>query len=408
MAETRLSADLDLVRILVARASVDPAFREALGRVITADPNYQDYVERKRNEGAQQWLSEDEWETWVFGKDPDEDTPEIPQEPSKAPDPRRKRKERVSRLFTRKEIQSLPKWAAQKTSDPDKLFEEAKEAYPKMLDWLDRGEGIDKLIGAHVVRRDRDPEARVHLDKKGPLMVIGAPKTKKSAEEKVNKRYGGDWKEGAVDLVRASIAVDNYDEMKSLVSKLKDSGMELASKPRNRFRYPTHSGYRDTVLSVRMPNGHVMELQLHLKPLLQTKEQVHPMYQAIKGLDDKVRYEGRDSLSEEELALFDRNVAQMKEAYDKAWEQSKVAPTPPSIFDDPEEATKTAASDVRYYDMDGLPVFWERPRLPQIYKGKTKYPVDSMAAFAERATQVSPQEFKILFESRRGTKSKDS
>lgn len=441
MAHLRSATDQSLVRALRHRAASDPAFRESLARVLTADAKYEDYVQRKKNEGGTP-LPREQWEAYVFGRDPGapqkpppQETPEEPSMPSRQRDDlieklkrhtRRRRQRAWARamwtppgehkrqfkpkaLFPEKEIKDLPRWASQSHSDPDRLFAQAEEAQDHMLDWLDRGEGIDKALGAEVVRRDEDPDAEIDYSTPGPVVVIGSTKKREAAADKVRERYGGNWSEGAVDLVRASIAVDKYEDLRDVIDKLKKSGMELVSRPRNRFRDATAAGYRDVVLNARLPNGHVMELQLHLKPILEAKEQNHALYSQIKGLDDKVR--DKEEIPEDVMEQFQTLTSRQREVYERAWRESASRSEPSSIFDAPKAVprpkvpkrkrrTKRAEESPLYFDVDGLPVKWAQPKVPVIHGGDEPTRVDSLAWFAERAVPITEHEFDELVEAR--------
>lgn len=410
----------------------DVEFRESLARALTAEgPTYESYVKRKRREGTPP-LPREEWERYVFGEEGDPGI-EGPHEPQQRSGPRVREREptepRPKRLFSVRETRRLPKWAAQSSSDPNEIFAQAQEAYPQMLDWLDRGEGVDKEIGAHVVRRDRDPAAPVDLSRPGPIMIIAPNKDRRESERKVTERYSGDWREGAVDIVRATIAVDRYDQLAGVVDALKRSGLDLVSKPRNRFREPTSSGYRDVVLSARLPNGHVMEIQLHLKDVLRAKEEAHREYTRVKGLDDQISGQGRGpqtELTQEQLQLFDEAQTRMKRLYEGAWQTIVDSVEPTSIFDTPptispellkrlrarrkrermrrlkrfQQKKKAAEEGTRFYEMDGLPVRWVRPKLPMIEGGSASVPVDSLAVFMERAREIDEDDFDELVAAR--------
>jgi hypothetical protein len=288
-----------------------------------------------------------------------------------------------------------------------------------MLDWLDRGEGIDKALGARTVRRDEDPDAPIDLEKPGPVLVIAPPKTEAAADDKVRKRYGGDWAEGAVDLVRASIAVDKYEDLQDVVKKLKDSGMELANQPRNRFREATSAGYRDVVFNVRLPNGHIMELQLHLKPILEAKDKNHDLYSQIRGLGEELGDD--EAMSEEQRRKLDEATMQMRQRYDSAWEEAVSRSDAQSIFDAPPSfpqdrplkrrkklparPKRRAAVAAKFFDVDGLPVRWEAPKVPQIQLPDKMLPVKDLAWFAERAVPIGEDEFKILVKARQEKRS---
>jgi hypothetical protein len=433
MAHFRSASDQNLVRALRHRAASDPAFRESLARVLTADAKYEDYVQRKKDENGTP-LPREQWEAYVFGRDPG-----APQKSEQrkllienlkrqkgrrtqrmwgrgmwAPPGEHRRQFKPKALFSEAEIEKLPRWALQSHSVPDRLFAQAEEGHDQMLDWLDRGEGIDKALGAEVVRRDEDPDGEIDYSTPGPVVVIGSTKKREAAEDKVRERYGGNWSEGAVDLVRASIAVDKYEDLRGVIDKLKKSGIELVSRPRNRFRTATAAGYRDVVLNARLPNGHVMELQLHLKPMLQAKEQNHALYSQIKGLDDKVRDKRREEIPEDVMERFHTLTSRQREVYERAWQESASKSEPSSIFDAPKSlllpkiprrkrktpVSKRAEESGFYFDVDGLPVKWVQPKMPVIHGGDLVAPVDSLAWFAERAVPITEEEFDNLVEAR--------
>jgi len=386
-----------LREIAAARAAVDPVFRAALVRARTAkeDPRYEEYVERKRREGEEP-LKEEAWKAKVFGKEPPS------QEPSQGRPSRR-----LERLFKPEEIDHLPDWASQQQGDEGPLFRAARVGHKEMLDWLDRGEGIDVALGASVIRLDRGDPRKQEISTEDlapgpPVVIIAPPKHRDRARDKVRTRYGGNWQEGATDLVRGTIAVDNYEDMRRVVDKLRESGMKLVAKPRNRFAEPTEVGYRDMVLNVQLPSGHIMELQLHLKPMLRAKEEAHGHYRAIRDLQPRIQKEGRDSLTAEELAVYDRNVAAMRRIYDEAWSGARERIKELSLFDVPEHTAALRVAAVRYYDFDGLPVRWERPKLPQIHGNGDPHPVDDLAEFARLGVPISKSKFDQMVRARSG------
>jgi hypothetical protein len=429
MASMRPSTDENLLRALTARAREDVRFRESLARVITAEPKYEAYVDRKKREGATSWLDKDAWEARVFGRGKEPKSPEVGgRPPSNTPayltPPNilpSTLKARPRRIFSEEETRHLPQWSQQNTGDKEQIFEQAEEAQPLMVKWLDEGKGIDRAIGAKVVRRDLERDAPIDLETPGPVMVIAPQKTRESATDKVEARYKGDWREGAVDLVRASIGVDNYDELPKVVEALRESGAELSSRPRNRFREDSQSGYRDMVLNYRLPNGHVMELQLHLKPILRAKDEVHPLYAQVKNLNETLKEDaasgGGDAGSETRKKVQRLNRA-MRQRYDQAF--SEALPSDPvkarSLFEfeAPEDTSKKAAEDPyadeyfgRYFEFDGLPVEWALEQHPKIHAYGDVYNIDDYADFLDNAVQIDEARFKELVDQKnpRGQKS---
>lgn len=377
---------------MLVRASSDLGFREILLRSFraNADPTYEAYVERKKRKG-QAPLDRDRWEALVFGKKKQK-SPGKAKPKSNAPVSAPAKPKQITpvhvvgQLFTPEDLRGLPGWPSQSHGNKTRLFAEVPKSYEHLLEWLNQGQGIDKEIDARVVRRDQNPRAELELDQPGPVIIIAPPKSPEEAQRKVSGRYGGDWNTGANDLVRATIGVDSFDDLPGVVEKLRKSGMQLVARPRDRFHKPTDVGYRDVIMYVRLPNGHVAELQLHLKAILKAKDQAHPFYSRIKGLDRQIRLGGRDRFSSEELRVFDENMAAMRKLYDEAWKEARGTQGPRSKGAGEE-------SGLRYYDFDGVPVVWDRPMLPQIVRGDKKVRVDDLADFAEQAVEIPQSEF---------------
>ena len=277
---------------------------------------------------------------------------------------------------------SLPSKASQKVKDPDELFDEAKKAHQKSVEWLNQGKGLDSVIDASVVRVDKG-EGEPDYSKPGPIIVIGPPKSKARSKEKVESDFDGDWSQ-LLDVVRASVAVDTMDDLQHVMGLLRKSGMRLARKPKDRFSNPTDAGYRDLLLNVEYPNGHIGELQLHLKPILQAKKKGHADYETVRSIGANAKKEGREDLTEKEQDQIDKAMRHMRQLYDDAWEAAtggamgKKAATKPKI---------------QYYLYHDQPVIWSNGKFP-MYNGKK--PIYELDKFIEQAEPITDSEYKKL------------
>ncbi len=65
-------------------------------------------------------------------------------------------------------------------------------------------------------------------------------------------------------------------------------------RTKDRFLNPTGDGYRDILLNIRMPNGHVTELQLHMRQVLRAEERGHDFQNEARGLEANANKAGRD------------------------------------------------------------------------------------------------------------------
>lgn len=207
-------------------------------------------------------------------------------------------------LFDEKEM-SLPKDAAQPWDSEEALYQNADEAHGQFTSWL---KGVGEGLGIEHVEKKMD---EVDWDnEKGGMLFIAPLKGKERANEKVHTPvekdgYGGDWTK-LLDVVRGTIAVDSLEDVKKVVGKLKETGMELARAPKDRFTKATPVGYRDIMMNVKLPNGMVAELQVNVKSMLAAKEEGHKPYEVMRSI----------------LAKDDPSDADNK-AYQEAWEQSQ-------------------------------------------------------------------------------------
>jgi hypothetical protein len=232
----------------------------------------------------------------------------------------------TDRLFPPSETKGLPEWSKQ-PPPPDKIFEKAKECQELELALLNHGKGLDKDLGAKVVRGDtEDHDAFVKdidaaMSKEGPVIVIGPLKTKERCEEKA-KQWGS--MEHVNDIVRATVAVDDVSQVWQVCERLKEHGMKLAEVPKNRFENPTVAGYRDLMLKVQYQNGHIGEIQVQVKAMLAVKEEGHKYYEETRSIEARIKGENRPMTSAEVKTFKEAN-EKMTTLYARAWEKQKKA-----------------------------------------------------------------------------------
>jgi hypothetical protein len=221
-------------------------------------------------------------------------------------------------LFSPDEVKDLPVAAKQPFNDESKLFAEAEPALGHLREWLNMGKGICDQLGFQTMKVSPDDVDWKEAEGKGGMLFIAKVKGKARASEKVRDDYAGDWSK-LCDPVRCSIAVDKMDDLSGVIDALKKGGMKLARQPKDRFRKPTNVGYRDLMLNVVFPNGLVGEVQVHLKAMLQAKNDGHHHYEIARPLESKAE-KGKPPLTpEEESTLRAANEAQ-SEIYGKAWQ----------------------------------------------------------------------------------------
>ena len=349
-------------------------------------PQYDAYVKRQRQKNKPV-KSKADWVDFVFGGG--KKTPS--KKPEAAPAPKAQATPHKA-LFSEEE-HKLPAEVKQPKSEPDALFKHAKEAHEQQLDWLNRGKGLDSVIKAKVVRGDNG-DFNIDYDKPGPVILIGPMKTQERCKEKVNADFDGDWSQLG-DIVRASVAVDSMKDIHATMAALRKSGLKLARKPKDRFTNPTEAGYRDMLMNVTYPNGHVGELQLHLKPVLKAKDAGHKYYEETRSVEAKAKKEGRKTMTPEETEIVNAANAKMRKLYSDAWDKAGMEKQAHAMTAN--EPLLKQATSTQYYEYNDMPAEWEKGMFPVVYKpGKKQEVVYDLQTFFEQAARISASQFKTL------------
>lgn len=316
-----------------------------------------------------------------------------PDESSKEEKPEAK-KPKAPGLFKADELKDLPSTVQQPIKDPNHLFEQAKEALGQQLDWLDRGKGLDKALGAKVIRGDEGVDVgaamQEEMGQKGPIIVIGPLKKQDRAAGKVDADYGGDWSKLG-DIVRATVAVDSMDQIEDVMEKLRASGLKLARQPKDRFAKPTEAGYRDLMMNVVYPNGHIGEVQIHLKPILKAKAEGHKYYDDIRKIEETAKREGRTTMTDDETKKLEEANAKSAALYDKAWKEAGGQESKTAA----QRVLQRFAATTKYYDYDGHPAQWEKGKFPVIFMPHEKVMYE-LEKFFQTAQPIDKSAFEQL------------
>ena len=237
-------------------------------------------------------------------------------------------------LFHPDDVAALP----DKVNQPAKSWEELVEKGTEGLNHFREMMGkVQQTMGLKSGMKPEDITPEQWESDDGYLFI--APlKGEKRAKEKVEADYGGDWSQ-LRDIVRGTISVPSMDHVKQAIGHLKTAGLELAQKPKNRFEKPTPEGYRDLMTFVKLPNGMLAELQIHVKSMTLAKEKGHKDYEITRTLQGKYG-EGQpsDKWHEDDHTAFYEAVKRQKEIYDQAWQKSNGGGAKPLIKSD--QATK--------------------------------------------------------------------
>jgi hypothetical protein len=183
--------------------------------------------------------------------------------------------------------------ARQPHADLDRLY---ADAVPAMAHLKAHTERIAKLVGG---------EPRV------PSTLKGRPRT----EEKIRADFQGDASR-IVDLARSSIVVESMSQLRRALAAVRETYPVVRVK--DRFKTPVNE-YRDMLLNVRAPNGHVMEIQLHLKTVIEAKKQGHHLYEDARTIEAKVKGPPPRDFTAEERHRVAQLELSMRQLYREAY-----------------------------------------------------------------------------------------
>ena len=150
--------------------------------------------------------------------------------------------------------------------------------------------GVAKALGCKVVQGDAAYNL-IQNNFKGTgektVILVAGLKGADRIDKKVMEEEKGNYN-AVRDVLRGTIAVNHPSDIPAVLKTLKDQGLQLSRAGKDRYSHPQLPyGYRDVLLNVTMPSGHVTELQINTKEFVHAKEvDGHKWYETerrIKG-----------------------------------------------------------------------------------------------------------------------------
>lgn len=185
----------------------------------------------------------------------------------------------------------------QTSNDLDELYQQAAEAQPD----LDR---VTQKVASQLG---------------GEALIPETLKARERAMEKIAADYGGEVSR-ITDLARSSVIFETEKQVLEALDILQHDMNVIRIK--NRFQNPVN-GYRDVLLNIQMPNGHIVEMQLHLRSILDVKYKFgDQLYQEIRTIEADAIQEQRD-LTSDETKRIEQLRSQAEKLYNEAFEKSK-------------------------------------------------------------------------------------
>ena len=163
---------------------------------------------------------------------------------------------------------------------------------------------LKAIIKSAVQAAGLEPESQPNLfmecgDGFYTAATLGPLKTEARCVEKAKDDYGGNVRR-LIDIARASIVVDTEAQLRAVFDALLSTGDVVRLK--NRFANPSFNGYRDALFNVRV-DGHIAEVQVHLTPFLNDKEEAHKHYKFFRE-----KFHGSEDTVNDCLELIDKVV----------------------------------------------------------------------------------------------------
>ncbi len=149
----------------------------------------------------------------------------------------------------------------------------------------------------------------------------GGLKGRTRAEEKIEVELGGN-AALLMDVARSSIEYGTVDQVYGALKFIMGHGYEVV-RLKDRALEPLPSGFWDLHLNLRMPNGHIAELQLHLRKIRQFSiGEGHRLYERIRNIRSRAFREGRP-VTPKEQATIDRLNCRQRRFYQEAFKEGQ-------------------------------------------------------------------------------------
>ena len=251
---------------------------------------------------------------------------------------------------------------------------------------------MDELYRQAAVAQDELSAAtrQIASGNNGEALIPDKLKGIDRATEKMNAEYGGDGS-NLTDLARSSVVFEDLDDLYKGLDQLKGE-FEIV-RIKDRFANPTSAGYRDVLVNVRMSNGHVVEMQFHVKSILDVKAGPgHAIYEQVRTIEATAKLEGRELTAAETKQIADLN-QQSRGLYEEAIGAGKADAAPKADATPQTEGGAGANKDAAVAGKDGAPQTegtQAEGAAPKRHPLRQAY-VDEVEGLAPKAEQLKSQ-----------------
>ncbi|MFG1776060.1 toxin glutamine deamidase domain-containing protein [Micromonospora sp. NPDC049048] len=106
------------------------------------------------------------------------------------------------------------------------------------------------------------------------------------------------------DLAAAKVEFQRLDDLYDALDELNRDPRVVIVGIKDRFLRPMRSGYRDILVNLRMSNGHVAELRLHLAAIDEVAKWEHPLYEVRRDIEALAEAQDRPLTSTEQAVRY--------------------------------------------------------------------------------------------------------
>lgn len=160
------------------------------------------------------------------------------------------------------------------------LYGQAKVAVPLLL-------SVGENTLAALKRKHRSTFSTVSFE-------MGDLKSEERSQDKIGGDYSGDLTQ-ITDITRGRYVVHTPAQIKALSEYFAENAESLGvEKRKNRFEVPSDTHFRDINMSVRMKNGHVVELRIEHAEMVRAAKHTHKPYAEVQMLERRAEIEKRD------------------------------------------------------------------------------------------------------------------
>lgn len=179
------------------------------------------------------------------------------------------------------------------------------------------------------------------------------------------------------DIIASTIAFKNEAQMRKALKSFEEKHAVMELK--DRFRQPIPTGYKDISMTVRMPNGHLTEVQFSTDLMVEAKNGAgHVIYDLLRevkslkrpgaqAIDDRLTKLSNDFYSASSNALSSEMVSEVKsisEALGEGAMKTLLSPSSLNNFRDLSSQTKGVPSESKNLSAINVPVLDGKAELP--------------------------------------------